>query len=158
LSTISPGSSLVHLGCGTSDVGPKLAAEPGLNLQVTDIDSSPSAVRIMRRRHGQRSGYTCARADALNLPFPEASFDAAVDKGTIDALLCRSPEDAYNMAAEVHRVLRKGGIFLQVTAEDPDARLELLTMQKKGMGWSRSVFREIGEGEQFSYFLYALVK
>lgn len=88
--------------------------EPNLKLHVTDADSSPSAVRLMKRRHSSLDNYTCHETDVLNLPFPEGSYDAVVDKGTLDALLCRSSEDALGMASEVHRVLRKGGVFLQV--------------------------------------------
>lgn len=106
---------LLHVGCGTSEVGPKLAGEPGLiGVHVTDTDSSPSAVRIMKRRHVDLENYACLKADAMNLPFPDKAFDAVVDKGTLDALLCRGEEDAQSMAAEVHRVLVKGGVFLQV--------------------------------------------
>ncbi|CAM9242961.1 unnamed protein product [Discosporangium mesarthrocarpum] len=159
---MSPGKTLLHVGCGTSDVGPKLAAEPDLGLQVTDIDDSASAVRIMCRRHRQTKGYRCSRANALNLPFPQGKFDAVVDKGTFDALLCRSHKDAQNMAVEVHRVLRKGGIFLQITNEDPDLRLDLLKgreeKKQNTQGWSRRIFREIGSGEQVTYYLYILVK
>lgn len=106
---------MLHVGCGTSEVGPKLASEPGLRgAHVTDADSSPSAVRIMKARHVGLDNYACHRADALNLPFAEGRFDAVVDKGTLDALLCRSVEGAQGMASEVHRVLAKGGVFLQV--------------------------------------------
>ena len=95
-------------------MGPKLATEPDLKLHVTDADSSPSAVRIMKRRHAGLDNYTCHQTDVLNLPFPEESFDAVVDKGTLDALLCRNVEDAQGMATEMHRVLAKGGVFVQV--------------------------------------------
>lgn len=105
---------MLNVGCGTSDVGPKLASEPGLHAHVTDVDSSSSAVRIMKARHLGLDKYSCDMADALNLPFPDGTFDAVVDKGTLDSLLCHSVEDAETMATEVHRVLAKGGVFLQV--------------------------------------------
>lgn len=111
---LSYNSRLLHVGCGTSEVGPCLASEPDLDLHVTDADSSPSAVRLMKRRHTGLENYVCHETNVLNLPFPDGSYDAVVDKGTLDALLCRSAEDATGMAAEVHRVLCKGGVFLQV--------------------------------------------
>lgn len=153
-------SRLLHVGCGTSEVGPKLATEPDLELHVTDADSSPSAVRIMKRRHASLNNYTCHQTDVLNLPFPEESFDAVVDKGTLDALLCRNVEDAQQMATEMHRVLTKGGVFVQITTEDPEARLELLTkpLIEQHEPWSRSLFKEIGEGANATYFMYVLVK
>eukprot|EP00904_Undaria_pinnatifida_P007413 jgi/Undpi1/3801/HiC_scaffold_16.g07170.m1 len=153
-------SRLLHVGCGTSEVGPKLATEPGLSIHVTDADSSPSAVRIMKRRHASLDNYMCHQTDVLNLPFPEDSFDAVVDKGTLDALLCRNMEDAQAMATEMHRVLTKGGVFVQITTEDPESRLELLTrpLIEQGEPWSRSLFKEIGEGANATYFMYVLVK
>ena len=68
----------------------------------------------MKRRHASLDNYMCHQTDVLNLPFPEDSFDAVVDKGTLDALLCRNMEDAQAMATEMHRVLTKGGVFVQV--------------------------------------------
>lgn len=178
---------LLHVGCGTSEVGPKLAQEPDLSLHVTDADNSPSAVRIMKQRHAALDNYACREADVLNLDFPDGSFDAVVDKGTLDALLCRSVEDAREMVTEMHRVLSDGGIYVQVTTEDPDARLELLLesssssssskrkekrvpqqqqerqqrQQQNQQPWSRSLFKELGalgEGGESSYFMYVLVK
>lgn len=175
---------LLHVGCGTSEVGPKLAQEPGLSLHVTDADNSPSAVRLMKQRHAALDNYTCRETDVLNLDFPDGSFDAVVDKGTLDALLCRSVEDAGDMVTEMHRVLTEGGIYVQVTTEDPEARLELLLGSSSSSNrnenrlpqqqqqqqqdqhqhhqpWSRSLFKELGalgEGGGSSYFMYVLVK
>lgn len=165
------------MGCGTSDMGPKLAQEATLSLQVMDADNSPSAVRLMKQRYGDLENYTASEADVLSLDFPEGTFDAIVDKGTLDALLCSSVEDARAMVNEMHRVLGKGGAYVQVSAEDPEARLDLLTgcqcqIQKgggtgKGKGgrrepWSRHFFKEmekeLGEGAGCTYFMYVMIK
>lgn len=144
-------------------MGPKLAEEPALSsLHVTDTDSSPTAVRLMKKRHEALCNYDCREGDVLNLNFPTGRFDAVVDKGTLDALLCGSAEDALEMVSEVHRVLRNGGVYVQISAEDPEARLELLTEcgSSSGRGpWSRSIFKELGESEgSASYYMYVLVK
>ncbi|CAM9137178.1 unnamed protein product [Scytosiphon promiscuus] len=163
---------LLHVGCGTSGVGPKIAQEPSLLplIHVTDSDSSPSALMLMRRRHAALQNYACHEGNALDLDFPDGTFDAIVDKGTLDALLCRSVEDAHLMVAEMHRILRKGGVYFQISAEDPDARLELLAecgssakggRVREGRArdpWSRSFFKELGEGAESGYFMYVLVK
>lgn len=163
---------LLHVGCGTSDVGPKLSQEPSLALHVTDADSSPSAVRIMKQRHAGLENYTASEADVLNLNFSEGAFDAVVDKGTLDALLCSSVDDAREMVTEMHRILRRGGAYVQVSAEDPEARLDLLTGwgSSKGRGkggrrepWSKHFFKELeleepGEGAGCTYFMYVMVK
>lgn len=151
-------------------MGPKLAQEASLSLHVTDADNSPSAIRLMKQRHADLENYTASEADVLNLNFPEGSFDAIVDKGTLDALLCSSVEDAREMVTEMHRVLSKGGAYVQVSAEDPEARLDLLTgcdsPLKIGKGgrhepWSRYFFKELeerGEGAGCTYFMYVMVK
>lgn len=163
---------LLHVGCGTSDMGPRLAQEASLPLHVTDIDNSPSAVRLMKQRHAGLENYTASEADVLNLNFPEGSFDAIVDKGTLDALLCRSVEEARETVAEMHRALVKGGAYVQVSAEDPEARLDLLTgcESPKGRGegkggrrepWARYFFKELeelGEGAGSTYFMYVMIK
>lgn len=48
----------------------------------------------------------------------------------------------------------------KVTTEDPEARLDLLTNPTQMMHkpWARSLFKEIGEGAQSTYFMYVLVK
>lgn len=50
--------------------------------------------------------------DATRLEFPDRSFDAVVDKGTLDALCCAPGGDAlaHAMNAEVARVLRPTGV------------------------------------------------
>eukprot|EP00903_Cladosiphon_okamuranus_P013567 g12638.t1 len=167
---------LLHVGCGTSDLGPKLAQEPSLLVDVMDADNSPSAIRIMEQRHANLENYGACEADVLNLDFPDGTFDAIVDKGTLDALLCSSVEAAREMVTEMHRVLRKGGAYVQVSAEDPEARLELLTGLKgrgnskgpmgRGEGgpreaWSRHFFKELeelGGGAGCTYFMYVMVK
>lgn len=72
----------------------------------------------MKRRHAGLEKYTCLQSDVLCLSFPDGSFDAVVDKGTLDALLCRGVDNAQAMAVEMHRVLSKGGVFLQVKGRE----------------------------------------
>lgn len=153
-------------------MGPRLAQEPTLlpRLHVTDCDSSPSALKLMRHRHRALRKYACHEGNALNLDFLDDTFDAVVDKGTLDALLCRGTEHARSMVSEMHRVLRRGGVYVQISAEDPDARLELLvgggggsrgTEEAEGQRrepWTRSFFKELGDGSESSYFMYVLVK
>eukprot|EP00752_Nemacystus_decipiens_P009103 g8127.t1 len=163
-------SRLLHVGCGTSDMGPKLALEPSLSLHVTDADNSPSAVRIMKQRYHDLENYAASEADVLNLNFPDGTFDAIVDKGTLDALLCGSVDDAREMVTEMHRVLAAGGAYVQVSAEDPDARLDLLTgcdsrKERRNAGrrepWGRHFFKELqelGDGAGSPYYMYVLIK
>lgn len=52
-------------------------------------------------------------------------------------------------------------ISSQITTEDPEARLELLTGSVRGetAGWSKSFFKEISDSVgEITYFMYVLVK
>lgn len=55
----------------------------------------------------------------------DGSFDAVVDKGTLDALLCGcgAADKAKALVSEAARVLRRGGAFLLVTFGAPERRL-----------------------------------
>lgn len=61
-----------------------------------------------------------------------------------------------NVAPQVLSLITRA----QITAEQPEARLDLLTKSSEGKHppWSRSIFKEIGEGAGSSYFMYILVR
>ena len=58
-----------------------------------------------RRRRADKSGRPVTAGDANRLPFPDASFGAAV---SID-VICHASVDPAQALAELHRVLRPGG-------------------------------------------------
>ena len=62
------------------------------------------------------------------MDFPEASFDAVVDKATLDSVLCgeNSTANVNKMISEVHRVLGKNGVYLVVSYGQPEFRLTYL--------------------------------
>ena len=62
--------------------------------------------------------------DCTNMRFPNDCFDAAIDKSTIDALLCgdHSYERVAIMMKEIQRVLKPGGIYFCITYGTPENR------------------------------------
>jgi ubiquinone/menaquinone biosynthesis C-methylase UbiE len=93
----------------------EVAVGTGLNLpfypgevQLTGIDFSPAMLGIARGRAEQLGRAVDLReADALALPFPEASFDTVVCTFS----LCAIPDER-RAVGEMNRVLRPGGLLL----------------------------------------------
>lgn len=93
----------------------EVAVGTGLNLpfypgeiELTGIDLSPAMLAVARQRAGQLGRAVDLReADALALPFPDASFDTVVCTFS----LCAIP-DAHAAVREMTRVVRPGGLLL----------------------------------------------
>ena len=84
-------------------------------------------MRAAAARHSL-PGLRFEKADALALPFADASFATVIDKGTLDAILCSDAfdVDVPRMAREVERVLRRDGRWLCVSLNQPALVLPLL--------------------------------
>ena len=95
---VRPGDRVLDVCCGTGDLA-LAAAEAGG--KVTGIDFSAPMLERARRKSSE---IEWVEGDALGLPFPDASFDAA----TIGFGL-RNLESVEQGLAELRRVLRPGG-------------------------------------------------
>lgn len=64
------------------------------------------------------------------LDYPDESFNAVVDKGTLDSVLCGegSTANVAKMCMEVSRVLKPNGVYFICSYGVPDNRLQV---QKK---------------------------
>jgi ubiquinone/menaquinone biosynthesis C-methylase UbiE len=126
----------------------------GLNLpfygeqaRLTGIDFSPAMLALARQRAGQLGRQADLReADALALPFPDASFDTVVCTFS----LCAVPDDR-QAVAEMSRVLRPDGLLLladHVAASAWPARaiqraLDLVTVPWQGEHFTRRPLRHV---------------
>ena len=103
---LPPRAHVLDLGCGTGWTACHLAKEHGAS--VVGVDLTPSVLcwadeRIEREGLGDR--VTTRVADAHDLPFADATFDAVIAESV---LVFTEPRRA---AAEVRRVLKPGGAF-----------------------------------------------
>jgi ubiquinone/menaquinone biosynthesis C-methylase UbiE len=64
--------------------------------------------------------------DALNLEFDESSFEAVLDKGTFDSILCGDSNYITQVLGEIHRVLTPTGTFLCISYASPEFRMRHL--------------------------------
>mmetsp|Transcript_16461 Transcript_16461/g.49015 ORF Transcript_16461/g.49015 Transcript_16461/m.49015 type:complete len:202 (-) Transcript_16461:289-894(-) len=116
---------ILQVGVGTSKLQEDMVTLGGYE-SVTNIDVSTVAIEHMRELHRGIPQLRYEVADACDLEaFPDASFGAVLDKGTMDALACgpHSSERCAAMVEECARVLRPLGVMVVVTYGDPISRL-----------------------------------
>ncbi len=92
---------VLDLGCGTGNLAAQLVAQDP-SVRLTGIDIAPRFVATARRTVPAAA---FAQADAMALPFPAATFDAA-----LAMLVLPFPPEPATAAAELARVVRPGGI------------------------------------------------
>jgi SAM-dependent methyltransferase len=97
-------AEVLDVGAGEGQVARVAAAEEVGAHRVVGVDPVWAQLKTARRRGG---GPVYLRADAGELPFADASFDAVVA-----CLVFEHIDDADGGLAEVGRVLRPGGRFL----------------------------------------------
>lgn len=112
---------MLHAGCGTSSLGPLLAASFP-NAAVRNIDVSTSAIAAARSRcpNGLNSRCSWQVADALHLydtSGNQALFHVVIDKGLVDSLLHAGAFAVAAYAQAAADLLVSGGIFVSVSDE-----------------------------------------
>ena len=123
-----------------------LGSGPGANtwyvaregFSASAIDGSPTAIeRLKKRLADDNLGVDARVGDFVKLPWPDQTFDAVIDNA---ALCCNRYAMAERTVAEVHRVLKPGGLFCSANFSD----------RTWGYGYGRQVeaggFRDISEG------------
>ena len=98
---------LLEVSCGRGGGLAHLAARWPGSLEAVGLDLSENALRACRAAHGRLDNLTFMRGSALALPFADASFDVVLN---VEA--SNDYGDFAGFFAEVHRVLRPGGVFL----------------------------------------------
>lgn len=98
---------LLEVSCGRGGGLAHLAARWPGSLEAVGLDLSENALRACRAAHGRLDTLTFMRGSALALPFADASFDVVLN---VEA--SNDYGDFAGFFAEVHRVLRPGGVFL----------------------------------------------
>ncbi|KAI4892567.1 hypothetical protein NFI96_024732 [Prochilodus magdalenae] len=112
---IKPKDKVLVVGCGNSELSEQLY-DVGYR-HLTNIDISETVVSHMNQRNAQRRpDLIFKQVDATQTGYESGSYQAALDKGTLDAMA--SEEEgalAGRMLAEVVRVLSVGGRYVCVT-------------------------------------------
>jgi SAM-dependent methyltransferase len=101
---------VLEVGCGRGELAERIAGE--LGAEVVALDQSERMVALSRAR-----GIEALVGDVQELPFPDASFDAALAAWMLYHVL-----DVGVALAELARVLRPGGRLVAVTNGDHNLR------------------------------------
>lgn len=120
--TVLAGRDVLEVGSGRGG-GSSYVARYHRPRRTVGLDFSAAAVALSRR-HRTADGLEFVHGDAQSMPFPDASFDVVL---TIESSHCYGSVPQF--LAEVHRVLRPGGVLLFAdfrAADDVPALLGML--------------------------------
>lgn len=122
----SPGMHILDVGCGTGVFSFRLA---DFGYQVTGIDQSDKMLRMARLK-SQNKPYSIRfkKDDALNLSFPDESFDAVVSLVALEFV-----SDARKMMEEAYRVVKHGGKIVIGTINKDSAWGKMYASQEESI-------------------------
>lgn len=111
---LQPAEQILDVGCGRGEALRWIAAHVGASGRVVGVDVKQGlldAVVATSEAAGERN-IAVYLADAVSLPFPDQSFDAALSVNVLEAVSERS-----RALGEMKRVLRSGGRVLLAHAD-----------------------------------------
>ncbi|OGO03259.1 MAG: hypothetical protein A2Y72_01000 [Chloroflexi bacterium RBG_13_53_26] len=114
------GRRVLEIGCGMG-YGTDYLAE--FASCVTAVDISGEHISHCQDKYG-RDGITFLRADGIELPFKDNTFDVVLSFQVMEHI---EPRNVLDYFSEIRRVLRRGGVVLVST---PNRRKRLLPLQK----------------------------
>ena len=148
--------TVLNLGCGNSEMSEEMYDDGYHN--IVNIDISHNVIKYMKERNKQRPKMTFCQMDVRDIKLESNSVDLAIDKSTIDALLCG--EDSFTKVAkmikEVQRVLKVGGYYMIISYGNPESRV--FHLKRKFLNFEITIFtikkdyeNDDGLGEKNNY-------
>jgi demethylmenaquinone methyltransferase/2-methoxy-6-polyprenyl-1,4-benzoquinol methylase len=113
-----PGERWLDVACGTGDLTLRLARRAAPGGEVVGVDLSPAMLAVARRKvQALPPGATVRllEANALALPFADATFD-----GAVIGFALRNVRDIAGTLSEMTRVVRPGGQVVSLEVSHPD--------------------------------------
>jgi SAM-dependent methyltransferase len=116
---------ILMIGCGNSSF-PSDLWDAGYK-NVTSIDVSTVVLTQLSKRYARKKELRWMCVDATNMGFDDETFHFAIDKGTLDAILCTNNPDHWikTYLKELYRVLTPGGSFMLITGYEPKELMKL---------------------------------
>ncbi len=101
---VESGQSILDLGCGGGDQARSLALAVGPGGRVVGVDPSLKQLEVAREYCSDLDNVVFTQDSGNDLSFDDETFDAATSTNVLDYI-----DDVDGVAAELRRVLRKGG-------------------------------------------------
>ena len=154
---------ILVLGCGNSPFSYDMY-EDGYT-QITNIDYSPICIEMMAEKYKNCEEMKWVEMNIKDLHFAPKSFDAVIEKGTIDALLVEE-KDPWNVSDEgrlsvekclnqVTKVLKSNGRFISISFSQPHFRKQLYCCSQ--YEWDFNL-KTMQIKDCFEYFVYVMTK
>jgi demethylmenaquinone methyltransferase/2-methoxy-6-polyprenyl-1,4-benzoquinol methylase len=127
ITAVGPGAAALDVCCGTGDLALELRRRVGPGGRVVGLDFSAPMLELAERKAAARgAAVEWVQGNALELPFPDGSFDAATVGFGV-----RNVADLGRSIAEMARVVRPAGTV---------AILEITTPQRPPLKWFYSIW------------------
>jgi demethylmenaquinone methyltransferase/2-methoxy-6-polyprenyl-1,4-benzoquinol methylase len=140
---LQPGARLLDLGAGTGDIAREALRQQSECLSVA-ADFTLGMMLAGQPRHLR--GLVWCAADALNLPYPDKTFDAVVS-----GFLLRNVADLPRAIAEQYRVLKPGGRWAALDTTPPPQKSPLTPFIRFHMRQIIPLLGQIITGERDAY-------
>jgi len=117
-------------GCGVTNFGQKMIEDGYRHVINTDI--SEVVIEKCHEVFGESENCSYIQADGRDLPLEDESIDFVFGKGVLDAVCCveNHQSDVYDMLLEIQRVLKPGGLYMEVAIRWRGGYLS-----KPGLNW-----------------------
>eukprot|EP00775_Hariotina_reticulata_P008703 gene8703-8884_t len=127
------GDSILVLGPGASMLHDEMYESGYRSITCTDFSGKVLAACRQRAAAAGRNSINFQLADIVaGLPYEHYPYNAIIDKGTIDCILCRSggEHDAQQALVHIFDNVKSSGVLLMFSHSPPTSRLPLLQKLK----------------------------
>ena len=131
---------IINLGSGSSRLPVSMYLDGYKN--ITSVDFSKVSIDMMQGKFADKAELEWKTMDVRDMrDIPNGSFEYAIDKGTMDSLLCgaNSTQNVYKYLCEVKRILKPGGVLLVLSYGKPPNREVHLKRQSLGFSVSNAM-------------------